>query len=278
KGELAWKKNFGNLKSAFFLAESAEWEFASSPLIHEDVVIIQCDVLENSFLAAFDIHTGKEKWRKQRDELPGWCTPNIYHDGEKTYIAVNGYKHRGGYDFATGEEIWKMEGGGDIPIPTPVVGNNTIFFNSAHGKASPILAVQTNARGEVEMAEEGEYIKWGKLRGGSYMGTMLLYNGYLYNAAWNGRLTCYDASTGEELYSEKVGNGNSYTSSPVASDGMIFIADNDGKVYIVEAGPGYKLLKENPLNEPVMSTPAIAENYLIIRTRDNLYGISNTGS
>lgn len=275
EGDLVWKKNFGTLRSAFFLAEEAEWEFASSPLIHDDIVIIQCDVLENSFLAAFDLQSGEEKWKMQRDELPGWCTPNIYYDGERTCIAVNGYKHRGGYDFATGEEIWKMEGGGDIPIPTPVVGENTIFFNSAHGKASPILAVKSNARGKVEMAEEGEFIKWGKLRGGSYMGTLLLYNGYLYNAAWNGRLTCFNASTGEEIYSEKVGAGNSYTSSPVASDGMIFIADNDGKVYVVEAGPHYRLLEENALGEPILSTPALAKNYLIIRTRNSLYGISD---
>ncbi|MFW6289771.1 MAG: PQQ-binding-like beta-propeller repeat protein [Mariniphaga sp.] len=275
--EPVWKKNFGNLKSAFFLAETAEWEFASSPLIHEDIVVIQCDVLENSFLAAFDIHTGEEKWRKQRDELPGWCTPNIYFDDGETRIAVNGYKHRGGYDFTTGEEIWRMEGGGDIPVPTPVAGNNTIYFNSAHGKFSPILAIQSNARGEVEMAEEGESIKWGKLRGGSYMGTMLLYDGYLYNAAWNGRLTCYNAVTGEEVYSEKAGNGNSYTSSPIASDGVIFIADNDGKVYVVQAGPEYKLLKENALNEPIMSTPAVSDNFLIIRTRNTLYGISERG-
>ncbi len=278
KGELVWKKDFGNLKSAFFLAEAAEWEFASSPLIHDNVVIIQCDVLENSFLAAFDILTGEEKWRRQRDELPGWCTPNIYYDRAKTIIAVNGYKHRGGYDFATGEEIWKMEGGGDIPIPTPVVGDSIIYFNSAHGKTSPILAVQTNTRGDVEMAEEGEFIKWGKLRGGSYMGTMLLYDGYLYNAAWNGKLTCYNADTGEEMYAEKVGNGNSYTSSPVASDGIIYIADNDGKVYTVEAGPRFRLLNENNLNEPIMSTPAISENYLIIKTRNSLFGISSKGS
>jgi outer membrane protein assembly factor BamB len=66
------------------MVESAEWEFASSPLIHNKVVIIQCDVQENSFLAAYDLASGKELWKKQRDEYPGWCTPNIYFDGDKT--------------------------------------------------------------------------------------------------------------------------------------------------------------------------------------------------
>ncbi len=116
-GKLLWQKNFGVLRSAFFVMKNAEWEFASSPIIHKGVLIIQCDVLENSFVAAYDVKTGKELWKSQRDEYPGWCTPNIYTNAGKTFVAVNGFKHRGGYDFATGKEVWKMSGGGDIQIP-----------------------------------------------------------------------------------------------------------------------------------------------------------------
>jgi outer membrane protein assembly factor BamB len=278
KGEIQWKKDFGMLKSAFFLIESAEWEFASSPLIHENRVIIQCDVLENSFLAAFDIKTGNEIWKKQRDEYPGWCTPNIYFEGEKARIAVNGFKHRGGYDFETGEELWKMSGGGDIPVPTPIYGNDLIYFNSAHGKISPVLAIHSNARGDIILEEtetKNIYLKWAKLRGGSYMGTMLLYGDYLYNAAWNGRLTCYHALSGEEMYSEKAGSGHSYTSSPVAADGIIYIASNEGMVYSVKAGPDFQLLQENNLNEPILSTPAIADKYLFFRTKNHLIAVSS---
>ncbi len=276
-GELQWKKDFGVLKSVFFMVETAEWEFASSPLIHDNVVVIQCDVQENSFLAAYDIRTGKELWKKQRDEYPGWCTPNIYFDGDKARIAVNGYKHRGGYDFKTGEEIWRMSGGGDIQIPTPVVGNNLVYFNSAHGRISPVMAIRNDAKGDITLAENettNSGVKWSHLRGASYMGTMLLYNGYLYNGAWNGKLTCYNALTGEQIYSEKVGSGNSYTSSPVASDGIIYIAENDGKVYSVKAGPEFKLIRENNLGETYISTPAIADNYLFFKTVNHLIAVS----
>lgn len=280
KGELQWQKDFGNLQSVFFLVESAEWEFASSPLIHENIVVIQCDVLKNSFLAAYDLASGKELWKKQRDEFPGWCTPNIYFDDGKARIAVNGYKHRGGYDFSTGEEIWKMSGGGDIQIPTPVVGGDLVYFNSAHGKFSPVMAIRKNAKGDITLAENetsNSGVQWSHWRGGSYMGTMLVYNGYLYNAAWNGKLTCYDALTGEEMYSEKVGKGNSYTASPVAADGIVYIADNDGVVSSVKAGPQFEVLHENYLGETLMTTPAIAENYLFFRTVDQLVAVSDKG-
>ena len=109
------------------------------------------------------------------------------------------------------------------------------------------------------------------------MGTMLLYKGYLYNAAWNGKLTCYNALTGKEMYSEKAGKGNSYTSSPVAADGIIYITDNDGVVYSVKAGPKYELLTENKLNQTVMSTPAITENYMFFRTTSGMIAITNKG-
>ena len=277
KGELKWQKDFGVLKSVFFLVETAEWEFASSPLIHDNVVVIQCDVQKNSFLTAYDLATGKELWKKQRDEYPGWCTPNIYFDGGKTRIAVNGFKHRGGYDFETGEEIWKMSGGGDIQIPTPIVGAGLVYFNSAHGKLSPVMAINPNAKGDITLAEDettNAGVKWSHPRGGSYMGTMLVYGDYLYNAAWNGKLTCYNAITGEQIYSEKVGGGNSYTASPVAADGIIYIADNDGKVYSVKAGPEFQLLQTNNLGETTMSTPAIADNYLFFKTVGHLIAVS----
>ncbi len=276
-GELQWQKDFGTLKSVFFLSQNAEWEFASSPLIHDGVVVIQCDVIENSFLAAYDIKTGEEIWKVKRDEYPGWCTPNIYYEDDKARVAVNGYKHRGGYDFETGEELWRMSEGGDIPIPTPVVGEDLVYFNSAHGRISPILAIQKNSRGDITLEDgetSNEYVKWGKLRGGAYMSTMLLYDGYLYNAAWNGRLTCYNANTGEEMYSEKAGGGNSYTSSPVASDGIIYITDNDGTVYSIKAGPEFEILEENKLYETVMATPAISDNYLFFRTGNHLIAVS----
>ncbi|WP_346856241.1 PQQ-binding-like beta-propeller repeat protein [uncultured Draconibacterium sp.] len=277
EGELQWSKDFGVLKSTFFLVADAEWEFSSSPLIHENVVIIQCDVQENSFIAAYNIKTGEEIWKQNRDEYPGWGTPNIYYDGDRPRVVVNGYKHRGAYDFETGEEIWRMSGGGDIPIPTPIVGNDYIYFNSAHGKVAPIYAIQKNATGDITLAEDetsNEYVKWAKLRGGSYMGTMLLYGNYLYCARWNGRLTCYNALTGEEMYAEKVGGGNSYTSSPVAADGVIYIADNNGVVYSVLAGSIYILLEENKLDDVCMSTPAISDRYLFFRTAGYLIAVS----
>jgi outer membrane protein assembly factor BamB len=276
EGNLVWKKNFGVLKSVAYNYVAAEWEFASSPIIYNGVLVIQCDVLENSFLAAYDLKSGKELWKTSRDEYPGWCTPNIYKDGEKTRIAVNGYKHRGGYDFETGKEIWKMSGGGDVPIPTPVIGKDLIYFNSAHGPSSPIYAVKTDAAGDITPRPTGvlnEYVKWSIPRGGSYIHTLLDYRDHLYNVNWNGSVVCYDASSGKVLYNAKLGNSQSFIASPVASDGKIFIVDEQGTVYIIKDGDSFKQLAEIPMYEVCLTAPAITDGIIFFRTQKYLIAV-----
>lgn len=278
-GNLKWKKNFGLLKSVFFTMPKAEWEFASSPVIHNGVLIIQCDVLENSFLATYDLETGKEIWKVNRDELPGWCTPNIYTNSGNTYIAVNGYKHRGGYDFKTGREIWKMSGGGDIQIPTPIIGNGLIFFNSAHGRTSPIMAVRTSARGDITLQDgetQNEGIQWYIPRGGSYMHSLLLYRNRLYNVNWNGTINCLDPVTGKEIYNAKLGKAGSFVASPVASDGRIYIVDETGNIYIISDGDTFNQLQEIPLNDVCMTAPAISDGTIFFRTQNYLIAVSKS--
>lgn len=277
-GSLQWQKDFGVLKSVFFTMPGAEWEFASSPIIHQGVVIIQCDVLENSFVAAYEVKTGREIWRTARDEYPGWCTPNIYDNNGETIVAVNGYKHRGAYDFKTGREIWKMSGGGDIQIPTPVIGKDLVYFNSAHGPSSPIIAVRKNAAGDITL-KDGETsnagVQWSIPRGGSYMQSLLLYHNRLYNTNWNGVINCLDPLTGQEIYQAKLGRSKSFIASPVASDGKIYFVDEEGTIYVLKDGDEFKLLAEIPMNDICMVAPAITDGMIFFRTQHHLIAVGS---
>lgn len=275
-GNLMWERDFGILMSSAHGADFAEWEFASSPVIHGDRVILQADVKENSFLAALDIRNGEILWKKERSDWPGWSTPNIYYHDGLARIAVNGFKHRGGYDFETGEEVWRMSGGGDVPVPTPILHGDLIYFNSAHGRQSPILAITTSASGNIRYPvgeRKEEAVAWFRERGGAYMQTLLVYRGLLYNLRWNGNLECLDAATGEQLYRETVST-ESFIASPVAADGKIYCVSEDGDVFIVEAGPEYRMIKSIPLGEISLSTPAICDGMIIFRTTGHLLGIS----
>ncbi len=279
KGALLWKRDFGLINSAWNVVESAEWEFCSSPVLFQGRLIIQADALNTAFVAVLDLSTGETKWRKDRDEIPGWCTPNVYFFGTKACVVVNGYKHRGGYDLETGEEIWRMSGGGDIPVPTPVVWKDLIFFNSAHGRHAPLMAVENSALGEIAYPENDSVkvngMKWFYDRGGAYMTSVLVYDSLLYRLRWNGNLACYDARSGDEIYQQTV-HPSSFIASPVAADGKIYMVSEYGELYIVQSGPEYKLLNKISLGEYSLVTPALTPGMLVLRTASRLIAVSDS--
>ena len=273
-GKPVWNKNFGTLRAVAFDLPAAEWEFASSPVIYDGFVIVQCDVLKNSFLATFDVKTGREIWKVKRDDYPCWGTPNVYKNGSNTIIAVNGYKHRGGYDLKTGKEVWRMSGGGDVPIPTPIVGEGIIYFNSAHGPSSPILAIKTGAAGDITLKQgetKNEFVAWSYPKGGSYIHSLLLYHDRLYNVNWNGTVQCYEPATGKLVYTAKLGKAKSFIASPVASDGRIYIVDEEGTVYIIKDGDTFVLIQEFPLGEVCLTAPSITAGMIYFRTQKSLF-------
>jgi outer membrane protein assembly factor BamB len=300
-GKLLWKQDLGVLDSGFFQAPSAQWGFASSPLLFEDKVILQVDVQKGSFLAAFDAATGRLLWRTERDEVPTWSSPAIAPRGGAAaaswQVVVNGFKHIGGYDLATGEELWKLIGGGDIPVPTPVLARDVpghgdlLLVTNAHGRMRPSYAIRTDASGEItaepsgsssnastdagpESGTAGRAIPWWHERLGNYMQTPLVLDGLGYFCFDNGVLTVLDLATGERVYQERLGRGTTgFTASPIAGDGKVYLTSEDGEVYVVAAGRNFELLGTSELGEQSMASPAVVEDRILFRGRSHLVAI-----
>ncbi len=271
-GTLRWKKDLGLLDSGYYAVPTAQWEFGSSPTIFQDMVIVQCDVQRGSFLAALRLADGSEVWRTRRDEVPTWSTPTI--DGARARIYVNGYKHIGGYELGTGKPVWRLRGGGDIPVPTPVVAHDLVFITNAHGGPAPIFAVRADATGDLGDGS-GAGMGWKVERGGAYMQTPLVYGDYLYSCKGNGVLSCLEAKTGRLQYRQRLaGGGTGFTASPVAANDKIYFTGEDGHTIVVAAGPEYRSLATNRLGEVCMATPAISEGVLFFRAQSHLYAIA----
>ncbi len=275
-GKLLWKKDLGLLDSGFFMVPEAQWGFASSPVIHDGMVIVLADVQKNSFLAAFDVKSGKELWRTPRQDVPTWGTPAVAPTtaGGSTgkQVVVNGWKQIAGYELKTGKEIWRMEGQGDIPVPTPVHQDGLIIITNAHGPGRPIFAIKTDASGDLKTKPEA--LAWKQERAGNYMQTPLLHQGIGYFCFDNGVLSAYQLKSGERLYQQRLGAGNSgFSSSPVAAADRLYITNEEGHTYVVKLGREYQLLKENDLSEQVMASPAIAEGVLYLRGRSHLWAV-----
>jgi len=276
-GKELWKKDFGILDSSWSMDKTAQWDFGSSPVIHDGVVILQADVQDSSFLGAFDLATGKELWRTPRADVPTWSTPAIHTVNGRTQVVVNGWKQTGAYDFKTGKLIWTMNGGGDIPVPTPITGRGLIFLTSAHGALSPVYAIKETAEGDITGTAEkpSPAMAWSVLRDGSYMSTPILYRDLLYVARWNGVLGVYKPTTGERVHQGRLGEGTSaFTDSAVAANDHIYFTSEEGDVYVMRAGT-FEIVAKNSLGGYAMATPAISEGTLYFRTANKLIAIKN---
>lgn len=278
KGKELWKHDFGVLDAGWYVAPENQWETGSSPILHDGVVVIQVDVQKNSFLAAFDAKTGKEKWRTPRTDVPTWGTPTIHKVKGRTQVLVNGYRHAGAYDFETGKEIWKLARNGDIPVPTPVVSDGLIYITNAHGPMSPVYAIRETASGDITPAEgatSNQHVAWSVPKGGGYMCTPLVYRDHTYIVTYQGILSVFDAKTGERKYQKRLleDTASAFTSSPVANDGKVYVASEDGQMIVLKAGPEFERIAANDMGASVLSTPAISEGRLLVRTQTMLMSI-----
>ncbi len=256
----------------------ASWSFASSPLLHQGKVIVQCDVLSEQFLAVFDATDERELWRTARKEAANWCTPAIAQVGGATQIVLNGWKQIGGYDFDTGKPIWTLSGGGDIPVPAPLVAKEVAFLTSAHGKYRPLRAVRLSAAtGDItpsQLAATNTAIAWCHPQLGSYMQTPVVVGDKLWSCDWRGTLSCLDPATGRIHYSEPLGKaGQAFTSSVIAAGNQLYLENESGEVYVVEASSKFTLVATNQLGGLCLATPAAADGTLFFRTTEKLIAV-----
>jgi len=277
KGTPLWKKDLGVLDAGYYEVPEAQWETGSSPVLYDGRVVVQADVQKGSFLAQFDATDGRELWRVARTDVPTWSTPTIHVVNGQAQILVNGMRHVGAYDFKTGKEIWKLSGGGDIPVPTPVAQGGLVYITNAHGNDSPVYAIKETATGDISLAKDATsnaHVAWSAARSGGYMCTPLVYRGLVYIVRYNGVLIVFDAKTGEKKYESRLGGATSaFTASPVANDGRVFISSEDGQVFVLAAGPKYEQIALNEMSTPVLATPAMSEGRLLLRTQDQVIAI-----
>ncbi len=277
-GELLWDVDLGPLDAGASYDTAYQWGAASSPIIWQDLVIVQADQQEGSFIAAFDIGTGEEVWRTPRDLISSFSTPTIHVGPERTELVTNGAGAMHGYDPASGEELWRMSGSSLNTTPTPVSDRGLVYVASGY-RTRPIFAIRSGATGDISLAageSSNAHVAWSSPRDGPYIATPLVYRGHLYVVSANGVLTVFDSATGERVYQRRIGDtGGAYSASPIAGDGRIYLTSEDGDIFVVRAGPEYELLATNRMGEVCLATPAISEGQLFIRTTGHLFAVTD---
>ena len=279
KGKLKWKQDLGVLDSGWFFDADYQWGTASSPIIYKNLVILQVDVQKGSYVAAWDIKSGKQMWKTSREEIPSWGTPTVVESKARAELVTNATKAMRGYDPLTGKELWTMKGNPEVTSTTPIAGHDLIFIANSYRPNQPVYAIkQGAANGDISLAEgktSNDAIAWSMQRGGSYQPTPILYGEHLYVCNNNGTLNVYNAKTGERAYQKRVAEkGSSYSASPVAANGNLYFSSEDGDVIVFKAGTSYELVSQNPMGEVLMASPAISDGMIFVRGQKHLFAIA----
>ena len=276
-GAPLWRLDLGRMDVGAYDIPTFEWGTASSPIIWNDLVILQVDTQADSFLIAVKAETGETVWKTAREELPSWGTPTVAETSAGPVLVTNASNFIRGYDPRTGRELWRLGGSSKITAPTPIFADGLFVIASGRGPERPIFVVRPGARGNITLgggATSNEAVAWSRTNRGSYMPTPLAYKGILYVLANNGQFDAYDLKTGAEIYRQRLSTiGNGFSASPVAADDRIYLSNEDGDIIVVTAGPAFEQLAVNPMGELVMATPALSRGVMYVRTLRSLFAV-----
>ena len=266
-GNLAWKKNFGvqmRMRNSF--GEGA------APVLHGDTLILNFDHEGQSFILALDKNTGKELWRRDRDERSTWTTPLVTEHAGATQVIVTGDNKVRSYDITNGDLIWECGGLGTNPVPMPVRHQDTVIVMTGH-RSPNMLAIRLDRKGDLT---DTDAVLWTNQRGNAYTASPVYYEGKLYVLTDRGLISCFDAGTGKTFYhQQRLPNPYQFKASPLGSGGRLYLASEQGDVIVLKMGEEYEVVAVNSMPDHFfISSPVIVDNQLFLRSQDALYCIS----
>jgi outer membrane protein assembly factor BamB len=262
-GKLVWKKHLGAEYGTFEI----NWGHGSSPVVHRDQLILLCYHEPRSYLLSLDARTGAVRWKVDASSgVTSYSTPLVVDAGGRSEIIVNSSTGVSGHDLATGQRLWHVEETNRFPIPMPLFHDGMIYTSRGY-RSSPFMAIKPGGKGNVAAS----HVSWRVPSGAPYVSSILHYNGLIYMTGDVGVLTVVDGKTGDRVHQERL--GGVYSASPVAGDGKVYLASEDGETIVIEASRTPKVLARNRLSARQLASPAISGGRLFIRSDDALFAL-----
>ncbi|MXW35050.1 MAG: PQQ-like beta-propeller repeat protein, partial [Chloroflexi bacterium] len=246
----------------------------TTPALHGDTLVVAWDPIGGqSFVAALDARTGRERWRSNRDEIDTWATPLVVEHAGRAQVVTPAMDHVYGYDLETGETVWRSRGTTMNAIPSPVHAGGIVYVTSGY-RGNNLQAIRlADARGDI--AGTGAIV-WQLDRDTPYVPSPLLYDDALYLLKSNdGILSAFDPLTGEPHYAlQRLQGAPNVFASPVGAAGRVYITGRDGATLVIRQGPLYEVLAVNRLDDGFDASPAVVDDELYLRGYRHLYKIA----
>lgn len=265
-GRKLWEKQLGKMQTRLGFGEGA------SPAVHAGTLVLTWDHEGPDFVLALDAASGKERWRRERDEPTTWATPLVITGEGAPQVVVPGTNRVVSYDLATGEERWRSSGLTPNAIPSPVYADGIVYLTAGfRGNALQAIRVK-DAKGDVT-GTPALVFRYDKDT--PYVPSPLVYRGQLYFLKSNsGVLTVLDAKDGRLRYSARLDAVPNVYASPLGAGGRVYVAGREGTVAVLAAGPKLELLATNTLDDGFDASPVAVGRELYLRGRKHLYRIS----
>lgn len=284
KGQIVWTTQ---IPQAAQLPDGGPFGPASSPALHGNRVFLVSDEHPNVWwLAAYNTADGKEIWRNQQPKPArgfGWSTPFVWESGKRFELITVSNRRVSSFDL-DGKPLWHLDGLSGSTTPTPFAADGLLYAASGYpGAFRPFYAIRPGASGDISLREgqtTNDFVAWSNPSLATYLPSAVVYRGHVCNLYARGLFTCHDAKTGKEIYGRQRIDpaASGFSTSPWAYNGKIFVASEDGDVYVIEAGSQFKILHKNVMGEMIgTASPAIVQRSLIIRTASSLWKIARTG-
>jgi outer membrane protein assembly factor BamB len=256
-GEILWKTRLEY--------DNGQHGPGGSPVLYENLLIVNCDGQDVQFVAALDKNSGKIKWKKFRQGHQAYATPLVVRHPQGDQLISPGAFRTVAYEPRTGKEIWQVTyGQGFSNVPRPVYGHGLVFICTGFHEAV-LLAVRLDGRGDVTKS----HVVWGLKRGVPFTPSPILVGEELYLINDNGIASCVEAKSGKEIWRARVGGNHS--ASPVYADGRIYFLSEEGESVVIAPGNQYKALATNQIDGRTLASMAVSKGAIFIRSSTHLY-------
>ena len=258
-GNEVWRKSPGTFESIH--------GFCSSPVLHDDLVVLNCDQDAKAWIVAYDKKTGEERWRADRpNRVRSYCTPLAIDVNGTKQLVLSGSESVVSYAPETGRPIWYMDGPTEQLVASLVYEQGVVFVTGGYPDLH-MLGIDPRGKGDIAKS----HILWRTHKGVAYVPSPVASNGHFFVVADNGIASCLEARTGTLNWKQRM--GRKHWASAIAGGGHVYFVDEDGETFVVKSSPQFELVAENSLNEPCFASPAASRGQIFIRTADHLYCI-----
>ena len=263
EGNEIWRRSPGEFHSVH--------GFCSSPVLYNDLLILNCDQDAPAYIVAYDKDSGAEKWRADRpNRTRSYCTPIIRNLAGREQLLLSGSKCVASYDPADGKQLWLVDGPTEQFVASLVVTDGIVFVTGGFPTLH-LIAINPDGSGNVTQSK----VLWHEHRGVSYVPSPIAAGDWFFLVSDDGVATCWDAKAGTMLWKHRLGSHHS--ASPVSIEGNLFFTSDDGETFVFKAAPKFELIARNPLGEGCRASPAVSHGQLFVRTLHSLFCIDSAG-